>query len=180
MQSLVSSDISGSIGLDRADGRNFPVFGLAYDNEFAGSGIDARQSRDVDLMRHQHDRPIEVLAGKPLFERLGFASSALGALEERIENGQLRHRTEPKQSCRFQTAAPLARKYTCRLYTVFSKASADARRLFPPLVGEIPLRAAVSNRELRRIARARCNGMPQERDVSFRTERPPKARLFRR
>ena len=101
IQSLAGSDNSGSIGLDRADGRNLSVFGMAYDNELAGSGIDARQSRDVDLMRHQHERPIEVLAGEPLFERLGFASSAFGALEERIENGQLHHRTEPKQSCRF-------------------------------------------------------------------------------
>ena len=123
---------------------------------------------------------VQVALPQPGGDRAGLGVALLPGLEEGVQAGQLLELAETEQAGGLQAAAPLAGEDLGGGDAVGAEALADPLRLSAPLIGQVPLGRAVSQREVAGIARPGRQGVAHHRDVSAGLQRPPEVRFVER
>ena len=124
-------------------------------------------------MRDQNGRSFERPSGEPRFQGVQQRISVCRPAKEGIERRQVGDRAEFQQCCGLTASAPLAGVNIGAVDAIGPKARADATSLVATCFGKIALRTAVSVREVRRVARARCDRVPHQRDMAAGPQRFP-------
>jgi hypothetical protein len=163
---------SGGSGGYPADHFEASAVGL-QDEDFALLRDLAGERGDVDLMRHQGEHAGAAPGGDGrcgLARLLGFLRALPEEGVERCERlgspeGELR---------RLERSAPGARQHALDAHAVRAEGLADAARLRAAGLGQVALRRAILEPEVRRIARARRPRVADERDRAARPQRAPR------
>jgi hypothetical protein len=128
------------------------------------SGTSPGQTGDVDLMRDKDHRSAETLPAEPGQKGSGAHFCGRTVAKERIEQLKRHDVADPEQASGIQAATPLARIDGCRRDAVRTEQVADRAGLRTTFFRQIPLGAAVTEPEARRIAGAWGRGMAQQRN----------------
>ncbi|SIT59125.1 hypothetical protein BQ8794_70055 [Mesorhizobium prunaredense] len=133
----------------------------ADDDHFAAIRHLAGQTGDVDLMRDKHGGSTETLPAEPGQKGSGAHFCGRTVAKERIEQLKRHDVADPEQASGIQATAPLARIDGCRRDAIRTEQVADRAGLRTTLFRQIPLGAAITEPEARRIAGAWGCGMAQ-------------------
>lgn len=129
------------------------------DDHFAALRHLAGQAGDVDLMRDKHHRSAETLPAEPGQRGSGAHFCGRTVAKDRIEQLKRHDVADPEQASGIEAATPLARIDGCRRDAVRTEQVADRAGLRTTLFRQIPLGAAITEPEARRIAGAWGRGM---------------------